>query len=110
MNDGARWFLFVTIAAFALGLRGSLRLRRRYIDVSDQLVNRERLLLASIVGVSWTITVAAGYFAFVSARRLLGYGALEWTPVVSLVIATMILCIPAALDYIVGLVARVPWK
>ena len=110
MTDGARLFLVVTAIAFILGLRGSLRLHRRYVDVAGQLVRRERLLLASIVGVSWTITAAAGYFAFVSARRIFGFEALEWTPIVSLVVATVILLIPAALDYVVGLVARVPWR
>ena len=110
MNDGARWFLAVTAIAFILGLRGSIRLHRRYRDVAEQLIPRERLLLASIVGVSFTITVAAGYFALVSARRLLGYEAIEWTPIVSLIVATAILFIPAALDYVVGLVARVPWR
>lgn len=110
MTDGARWFLVVTAIAFILGLRGSIRLHRRYVDVARQLVRRERLLLASIVGVSWTITAAAGYFAIVSARRIAGWETLEWTPLVSLIVATAILFIPAALDYVVGLVARVPWR
>lgn len=105
-----RWFLIVTIIGFVLGLRGSIRLSRRYHDVAPELIRRERLLLASIVGVAWIITFAAAWFAFFSARRLLGFAAIDWTPVGSLVIATFVLYIPAGLDYVVGLVARVPWK
>lgn len=96
--------------AFFVGLRGSIRLQRRYVDVRDQLVRRERLLLQSIVTVAWIITVAAGFFAAVSARRILGLDALDWTPFAALIVATAVLFIPAGLDYVVGLVARVPWK
>lgn len=110
MNDPVQWFLLLTGLAFLAGLRGSWRLTRRYRDVSSQLLRRERLLLGAIVGVAWIITATSGYFAFFSARRLLGYPPVDWTPAVSAVIATLVLFIPAGLDYIVGLVARVPWK
>lgn len=108
--NAERSFLIVTLIGAILGLRGSLRLTRRYVDVSPVLIRRERLLLGAIVGVAWVITFAAGWFAFFSARRLLGFAAIDWTPVGSLIIATIVLYIPAVLDYVVGLVARVPWK
>jgi hypothetical protein len=109
VND-ARWFLLVTFMAFILGVRGSWRLARRYRDVSGELIRRERLLLGAIVAVAVIITIAAAVFAFLSARRVLGFEALEWTPGLTLFMATLILLIPAGLDYVVGLVARVPWK
>lgn len=110
MNDPARWFLLLTGVAFLAGLRGSWRLTRRYRDVSPQLLRRERMLLGAIVGVAWLITASAGYFAFFSVRRILGFPPVDWTPAASVAIATAILFIPAGLDYVVGLVARVPWR
>lgn len=107
MSDGSV-FVVLGAAAFFLGLRGSVRLTRRYIDVSSALVARERLILVSFVVVAWIITGAAGYFDLLSARRILGFQPFEWTPFTSIVIASVILFIPAGLDYVVTRVARVP--
>lgn len=109
MSEGAA-FVVLGAVAFALGLRGSIRLSRRYRDVSGELVQRERLILGSFVVVAWVITFAAGYFDLLSGRRILGFAPFEWTPVASIVIASIILFIPAGLDYVVGRVARVPWR
>lgn len=108
--SGATAFVIAAAIAFVLGLRGSVRLTKRYHDVTLLLVARERLILGSFVGVSWIITLAGGWFVFTSARRLLGFPALDWTPLVSLLIASIVLFIPAALDYLVDRVARVPWR
>ena len=109
MNDGTI-FVILGAAAFFLGLRGSVRLTRRYLDVTVALIPRERLILASFVVVAWLITGAAGYFDLLSARRILGYAPFDWTPIASIVIASVILFIPAGLDYVVSRVARVPWR
>jgi len=109
MNEGHLFVIFGGVAFF-LGLRGSVRLTRRYIDVDEHLVPRERLILLSFVVVAWLITGAAGYFDLLSARRVLGYAPFEWTPILSIVIASLILFIPAGLDWVIGRVARVPWR
>ena len=92
-----------------LGLRGSWRLSARYRFVHGQLDYREGLILLAIVVVSWTITVAALYFGFLSVRRLLGYEPLPELVPVSVVIATGVLLVPAFLDYVVTRVSRVDW-
>jgi len=109
VNDAA---LFVCLGAiaFILGLRGSIRLTSRYLDVKTLLVCRERLLLGSIVVVAWVITVAAGYFDAVSTVRLLGITLPSGTPFVSILLASIVLFIPVGLDYVVDRVARVPWS
>lgn len=106
----AHLFVVVVAIAFVLGLRGSVRLTRRYADVSALLVRRERAILGSFVIVAWLITGAAGFFGALSARRLLGYEAIDWTPFASVIVASVILFIPVFLDYVVDRVARVPWQ
>lgn len=103
-------FVVAAAIAFVLGLRGSVRLSRRYHDVSALLVPRERLILGSFVAVAWVITLAGGWFVATSARRLLGFEPLDWTPLASLLVASVVLFIPAGLDFIVDRVARVPWR
>lgn len=109
MNE-ASVFVLVGAVAFISGLRGSIRLHRRYIDVRKQLLNRERLLLASIVIVCWLITVTGGLLVVLTGRRLMGFTPFEWGATVTLLFAVAILFIPAFFDYIVARVARVPWK
>ncbi len=110
MSDGTYLFIVLGVAAFVLGLRGSIRLTRRYRDVTGELIPRERAILGAFVVVAWLITGAAGYFDLLSGRRILGYAAFDWTPIASIIIASLILFIPAGLDYVVGRVARVPWR
>jgi hypothetical protein len=110
VSSGTTAFVVLGSVAFIFGLRGSIRLTRRYVDVSVRLVQRERAILGSFVVVAWLITIGAGFFDAVAARRLLGFTALDWTPVASIVIASLILFIPAGLDYVVDRVARVPWR
>lgn len=109
MNEAS---VFVAVGAFAFlfGLRASVRLTRRYRDVSPLLISRERLILGSFVVVAWSITFAAGFFDGLSARRLLGFDPIQWTPFVSILVASAILFIPVGLDMVVSRVARVPWK
>lgn len=99
----------MSVVAFALGLRGSVRLTRRYRAVRPLLAKHEREILLAFVVVAWLITSGAGYFGYLSARRLLGFGPLDWTPIVSVLLASAVLLIPAFLDHIVSRVARVPW-
>ena len=93
-----------------LGVRGSVRLTARYRAVRDQLDAREAWILRAFVIVAWVITVAALYYGFLASRRLLGFAPLEGLVPISVVVATVVLLIPAFLDYVVDRVARVPWR
>lgn len=108
MSNGQA-FVVVAVIAFILGLRGSVRLTKRYASVSPLLDGRERTILGSIAVTAWIITLAAGYFAAMSARRLMGFDPVEWAPVAGILIASVVLFIPAGLDHVVERVARVPW-
>ena len=108
--DSSVAFVIAASVALILGLRGSVRLSRRYASVSAVLDGRERTVLGSIAVTAWIITLAAGYFVVVSARALLGFERLPWTPFVSILIAAIVLFIPVGLDYVVERVARVPWR
>lgn len=100
--------LFVVAAVF--GLRGSIRLTRRYRAVRDRLDQRERLVLLAFVIVAWLITCAAFWFGSLSVRTVLGYERIVWIAPFSALIATGVLLVPAFLDAVVERVARVPWK
>lgn len=101
-------FIAFGVVALVLGIRGSVRLTTRYRDVAAVLVPRERLLLLALVVVAWTITIAAAYFMWLGVRRLAGEPPFEWSPLTSTLVASVILFIPAFLDYVVERVARVP--
>ena len=106
----AHAFAAVALIAFVLGLRGSVRLSQRYRAVSPLLLEHEREILLAFVIVAWLVTVAAGFFGLIAARRLIGYAPLEWTPLVQVLLASAVLLIPVFLDHIVSRVARVPWN
>lgn len=93
--------------AAVLGLRGSVRLTRRFLAVSAELHASEQLLLGVLLFISWSITLAAGYFGILSLRRLAGFDALPGLVPVSALIATAILYIPVILDIVVERIARV---
>ena len=109
MTEGT-WYAVVFAIFAILGVRGSIRLARRYRDVRGQLIQRERLLLLSIVVVAWAIAGAALYFGFLAVRVVLGFERIPQLAPVSALIATAILLIPAFLDWVVEHVARVPWR
>lgn len=103
------WFAILLGLAAVLGIRGSWRLFRRYRAASrgeDQLTPSERLLLGSIVGVAWFLTVVAIYLGVLSIRRLLGYEPLTFTAPITAIVAMLILLIPAALDLVVDWIAK----
>lgn len=104
------WLYAVVFGIVAiLGLRGSIRLTARYRAVADELDEREQWVLGSFAVVAWTITVVAGYFGVLAVRRLLGFEAIGGLTIVSAVLATVVLLVPAFLDYVVDRVTRVPW-
>lgn len=100
-------FAALVVTAFLTGLRSTVRLWRRHRDVAPVLLDpRERLVLGTFVVVAVLLTATAGYFGFLSVRRLLGLDALEGTALLSALIASVVLYIPAGLDWVVGRIAR----
>ena len=109
MSDGT-WFLVLFLVVGVLGLRGSIRLTRRYRAVKTRLDNRDRLILLVIVWVAWLVTFSALYFGGLSIRRVLGFETIPQLNPVSALIAIAIFLIPVLLDAVVDRVARVPWS
>lgn len=94
------------VFAFLVGVRSTWRLWRRYQATSPTLTEpRAYLVLVAFVAVSLIVTAAAGYFGFVSVRRLLGFEPIPGTPFVSTIVAICVLFIPALLDAVVKRVA-----
>lgn len=108
MSEWTYPVLFAIAAVF--GLRGSIRLTQRYHDVREQLEWREGWILLLLALVSWTITLAAGYYGFLSVRTVLGFPRIEGIAPVSAIIAIAVLFLPTLIDAVVDRVARVPWK
>ena len=109
MIDAWVYAVLFGIAAI-FGLRGSVRLTRRYRDVRSRLDSREALILLAIVIVSWVITITAFYFGGLSVRRLLGFESIPELVPISALLAIGVLFIPTFLDAVVDRVARVPWR
>jgi hypothetical protein len=90
------WFeLLIVVAfvgAFVLGSRSTWRQYRRW-QRRGAFETRNRILLL-LFAICALITGAAGWYGFISARRLIGFEALPWTPVPSVLIATGIVLIP----------------
>lgn len=95
--------------AFVLGVRASVRMTLRYWAVADELDWRERLVLLLLMNIAWVITIMAGYVGFLSVRTLLGYEPINELRPVTVVLSTLVLLLPAVIDFVVARVARVEW-
>lgn len=109
MTEGT-WFASIFVIAGVFGIRGSVRVTRRYIGVRDELQWRERWILLLLAGTCWVITTAALFYGFLSVRTLLGFERFVGLAPISVLLAAVILFLPTVIDYVVERVARVPWK
>lgn len=100
--------MFIIAAVF--GLRGSLRVTRRYFGVRAALEWQEELVLGLLAAICWTITVAAGFYGFLSVRTLAGFPRIPELAPISAVLAIAILFLPTLIDSVVDRVARIPWQ
>lgn len=91
--------------AFAGGLRSTVRLWRVWRRDRE---SKRSLILAAFALIAVTITGAAVFFGVLSVRRALGFDALPWAPVASLVVASLVFLIPMALDWLVARIAGGP--
>lgn len=94
------------LLAFGVGSGATWWLWRRYDRIAPTLPGRERLVLQAFVVVSLVITAVAGYLGFLSLRRLAGLPPLDWSSIVTYLIAEAILFIPLYLAVIVKLVSE----
>lgn len=101
-------YVLMFVIASVLGLRGSVRVTRRFraASANNAMTAPERLLLGVLVVVCWTITAAALYLGFLSVRRLLGFEALGFLAPVSFVVALGVLLLPAAIDAVITKIAK----
>lgn len=102
MNPLEILFIVIAVIAFVRGLRATVRLWRLYF--TDGKTRQEEVLLAFAL-ISTAITVTAGWFGFLSIRRVAGFDALPWSPLIGIVLASMILLIPEALDRLIDRIA-----
>lgn len=101
-------YVLIFAGASIAGVRGSLRLTRRYRKASENgaMTDSERLLLGSLVVTAWIVTIAALYLGFLSVRRMLGYDALPALAPVSFLISVAVLVIPTGLDFVIDKIAK----
>lgn len=98
--------LFFGVAAF-FGVRDSLRVTQRYLDVKTALDWRERLVLMLLVFICWTITIAAAWYGILAVRRALGFEPLGFVAIpISIVISSLILFVPSIIRAVLEFIAR----
>lgn len=88
--------LFTT--AFGVGVVSTIYLWRVR---GNGWTDHRNMILDAIFVVSLVVTLAAGYFGFLSLRRVWGFEPLPWTPIAGLVVSTTVLLIPPFLVWIV---------
>lgn len=93
----------IFLVAFVDGVRSTWHLWREYRATSPTLTEpRAYLVLWAVVVVCVVITVACGYFGFLSLRRLVGFEPIPGISVVSTVIIAGVVMIPRFLKLIVA--------
>ena len=95
LDQIAALFLFVT---FLIGIRSTYRLWVKYRAISKILKPRRNIIGLVFFIVALMVTTAAGYYGTLSALHIFGVQTVPGVSFVSLVIAAVILFIPAILD------------
>ena len=104
MSDPILFALLFLIPS-ALGVRATWRLWRVYRFDEE---SRASPILLAFALVATLITAAAIWFGVINLRRLLGLEPIAWAPTISIVIAAVILLIPAGLERLVDYVGKRP--
>lgn len=94
------------IVAFALGIRSSYRLRRRYMKARRGIDPRNRLILFTIVVACWIIAATSGWIGTLSAIRLIFKVSIPWTPPITILFAAGVVLIPVMFDWAITRVAN----
>jgi len=96
--------VLVLVFTFGLGIRSTWRLRRIHHSEKPP---RNRIT-AAFYRTALTITLAAGFFGLLSARRVLGFETIPGISIVSLLISSVVLLIPLFLDLSVQNIRKAP--
>jgi hypothetical protein len=99
------FYAYSFAVAFLLGIRSTVRLAQTYVNVRHRLPRLRRLALQAFVVVSGSITFAAGWFGFLTVRRILGFEPIDGSQFAGFIIAELVLLIPLYLDTIVDVIA-----
>lgn len=86
--------VFVLLLTFVSGVRSTWHLRQ----IHEHETPPRNRITGAFYRTALVITLAAGFFGFLSARRVLGFDALPGIGLVSLVVASAVLLIPLFLD------------
>jgi hypothetical protein len=98
MNPDALPAVAAIAIAFGVGVHSTVGLWRDYHEIARFFTNpRSRIIGRAFVIVSAVVTIAAGYFGFLAVRRMLGFDALDWSPILSLAFSIPVLFVPAYL-------------
>ncbi|HEV8545009.1 MAG TPA: hypothetical protein VGQ64_01840 [Candidatus Limnocylindrales bacterium] len=84
----------ILVGAFVLGVRSTWHLRAIH-HAEEPPRNR---ITGAFYRTALTITAAAGFYGFLSARRVLGFDPLPGISIASLLVASAVLLIPVFLD------------
>lgn len=98
--------LGVFVLGLAFGLRGCVRLTRRYLGVRPLLDPRDASLLLGMVVVAWIVFLSASYAGVRALARVAGIETPEWTALIGAFLAAGVLFVPTILDAVVQRVAR----
>lgn len=90
--------VLVLVVCFLLGVRSTKHLRAIHNGEAPP----RNLITGAFYFVSLVVTVAAGYYGFLSARRVLGFEPIPGVGVLSVGVASAVLLIPVFLDWTVS--------
>jgi uncharacterized membrane protein YidH (DUF202 family) len=94
------------LAAFIIGAWSTWDVWQLHRDTAPRMTPLERMVLGLLVLICAVITLAAGYFGFLSVRRLFGFDAFDWSPLASAVVALAVLLLPARIRYVARRITR----
>jgi len=87
----------IFVGAFALGVRSTWHLRAIHHAETPP----RNLITRAFYLVSLLVTIAAGFYGFLGARRVLGFDPIPGAAIPSIVIASAVVLIPVFLDWTV---------
>jgi hypothetical protein len=101
-NTAAYVLLAIVLLAFVLAIRATARLWRIHLSEEPP----RSLITGTLFGIAFVITAAGGWYGLMSLRVQMGGEPISELRIISIVLAILILFIPAAIDRVVGIIQR----
>lgn len=92
------------VIACAMGIRASIRLRRRYNRTKALVDERNRLITAAVVVACYLLTVTVGWIGTLTLIRITTATTFPFAPPITLFLSTLVVFIPVLFDEAYGLV------